>query len=193
MFIKNMFQGSLNFTHNSTQRRTEIVVENTKAKFYQTDSETTTDVWLTPPRLIQSLGRFDLDPCCPNNLPWKTADKFYSLDNGEDGLSLPWNGRIWLNPPYSNWVPFLKKLKNHGDGIALIFARTETQGFFDHVWNGAHSVLFVKKRIKFVKHDLSEGGSSTAPSVLIAYGENNTKRIQEALLRGDLEGKLIIL
>lgn len=158
-------------------------------KFYQIDKENTTDVWLTPPTLIESLGKFDLDPCCPNNLPWKTADKFYSLENGEDGLELDWFGRVWLNPPYSNWVPFMEKLKKHNNGIALVFARTETKGFFDHVWNDADSILFLKRRVKFVKADLSSGGSSTAPSVLIAYGENNTK----ALKASGLDGKLIKL
>ena len=158
-------------------------------KFYQTNQLTTTDVWLTPPALINSLGEFDLDPCCPNNLPWKTAKEFYSLENGQDGLKLPWAGRIWLNPPYSNWVPFLEKLKNHNDGIALIFARTETKGFFDHVWENADSILFLKRRVKFVKADLSSGGSSTAPSILIAYGKNNTKALENC----KLEGKLIKL
>lgn len=159
------------------------------AKFYSTNKDTTTDVWLTPPSLIQSLGEFDLDPCCPNNLPWKTAKQYYSFDNNQDGLILPWFGRIWLNPPYSNWVPFLEKLKEHNNGIALIFARTETKGFFDHVWENADSILFLKRRVKFVKYDLSAGGSSTAPSVLIAYGNNNT----EALKNSGLEGKLICM
>lgn len=153
-------------------------------KFYQIDKENTTDVWLTPPNLIESLGKFDLDPCCPNNLPWKTADKFYSLENREDRLELDWFGRVWLNPPYSNWVPFMEKLKKHNNGIALIFARTETKGFFDHIWNDADSILFLKRRVKFVN-----GGSSTAPSVLIAYGQNNTKALEES----GLDGKLIKL
>lgn len=142
-----------------------------------------------PPSIINSLGEFDLDPCSPNNLPWETANKFYSLENGEDGLSLEWEGRIWLNPPYSNWVPFLNKLKEHDNGIALIFARTETKGFFDHVWNDADSILFLKRRVKFIKADLSGEGSSTAPSVLIAYGKNNTKALEDS----QLEGKLIKL
>jgi len=158
-------------------------------KFYQTDKSTTTDVWLTPPSLIEQLGEFDLDPCSPNNLPWKTAKSFYSLENNQCGLSLPWDGRVWLNPPYSNWVPFMEKLKTHNNGIALIFARTETKGFFDHVWDGADSILFLKRRVKFVKADLSGGGSSTAPSVLIAYGKENTT----ALKNSKLDGKLVLL
>jgi hypothetical protein len=157
--------------------------------YYQVKKENTTDVWLTPSSLINSLGEFDLDPCSPNNLPWKTAKKFYSLENGEDGLSLEWNGRIWLNPPYSNWVPFLEKLKKHNNGIALLFAKTETKGFFNHVWNDADSILFLKRRVRFIKSDLKSLGMSTAPSVLIAYGENNTKSLENS----GLEGKLIRL
>ena len=150
-------------------------------EFYQINKEKTTDIWLTP--------EFDLDPCCPNNLAWKTANKFYSLENGQNGLELSWEGRVFLNPPYSNWVPFLSKLKEHNDGIALIFARTETKGFFDHVWNDAHSILFIKRRVKFIKADQTTTGSSTAPSVLIAYGEYNTEKIRQS----DIEGKLILL
>lgn len=156
---------------------------------YQINKENTTDVWLTPPAIIESLGVFDLDPCCPNNLPWKTAESFYSLENEQDGLVLPWHGRIWLNPPYSNWVPFVKKLKEHNNGIALILARTETKGFFSEVWDGADSILFLKGRVNFIRSDFTRAGASTAPSVLIAYGAENTKVLEES----GLEGKLIKL
>lgn len=158
------------------------------SKFYQ-NNEKTTDVWCSPPELVYKLGHFDTDPCSPNNLPWKLADKFYSLENGEDGLVLPWDGRVWLNPPYSCWGDFLKKLSEHNNGIALIYARTETRAFFDYVWDKADSILFIKRRIKFIKSDFSGTGSSTAPSVLIAYGKNNT----EVLEKSGIEGKLIYL
>lgn len=158
-------------------------------KFYGINKEITTDVRLTPPNLIKSLGEFDLDPCSPNNLKWKTAQEFYSLENNQNGLELPWHGRIWLNPPYSNWVPFMQKLAEHNNGIALIFARTETKGFFDWVWPKADSILFLKRRVKFLRADGEKGGSSTAPSVLISYGKNNTKSLEKS----NIEGKLIYL
>lgn len=158
------------------------------SNFYQ-KSDISSDKWYTPPDLVAKLGPFDLDPCSPNNLPWKLADKFYSLENGEDGLALPWEGRIWLNPPYSCWGKFLEKLSNHNNGISLIFARTETKSFFDFIWNKADSILFIKRRIKFIKSDFSGSGSSTAPSVLIAYGANNTA----ALENSGIEGKLVKL
>lgn len=158
--------------------------------FYQIDKQKTTDVWLTPLNLINSLGEFDLDPCCPNNLPWKTAKTYFSLENNQDGLLLPWTGRVWCNPPYSNWVPFLKKLKEHGNGIALIFARTETNGFFEHVWNDADSILFLRRRIKFVNISLiPTKNPAPAPSVLVAYGQNNTISLENS----NLEGKFLRL
>jgi len=40
---------------------------------------------------------------------------------------------------------WLEKLKYHGNGIALIFARTETKCFFEHIWNDADAILFFKR------------------------------------------------
>jgi len=157
--------------------------------YYKIDKVDTTDVWLTPQSLLDKLGHFDLDPCSPKEMPYKIADRFYSLENNEDGLMLPWEGRVWLNPPYSNWVPFMKRLKEHNNGLALIFARTETQGFFDHIWNDANSILFLKRRLKFSRLDGSLGGGSTTPSVLIAYGENNSEILENC----GLDGKHVFL
>lgn len=55
------------------------------------------DEWLTPPALLRALGQFDLDPCSPVVRPWDTAAQHYTVQ--DDGLSLPWAGRVWLNPP----------------------------------------------------------------------------------------------
>jgi hypothetical protein len=52
----------------------------------------------------------------------------------DDGLQKEWVGRVYLNPPYGKGMErWLEKLKHHGNGIALIFARTETQCFFNHI------------------------------------------------------------
>ena len=64
-----------------------------------------TDVWLTPPNILEALGgadSFDLDPCAPLNRPWDMARNHYTID--DDGLARPWSGRVWLNPPYANGV-----------------------------------------------------------------------------------------
>lgn len=86
------------------------------------------DEWLTPPEILAKLGTFDLDPCAPECRPWDTAAKHYSKP--QDGLQQPWTGRVWLNPPFGRQaVQWLRKLVEHGNGIALVPARTETAMF----------------------------------------------------------------
>lgn len=85
--------------------------------------------WLTPPEILRALGTFDLDPCSPTDRPWDTAKIHYTKI--DDGLAKPWHGRVWLNPPYGNKTKsWLSRLALHGNGIALVFARTETKSFF---------------------------------------------------------------
>lgn len=134
------------------------------------------DEWLTPPRIIKALGVFDLDPCAPITPPWETALKHYNVN--DDGLKQPWEGRVWCNPPYGRETfKWIDKLATHGNGIALIFARTETIGFHDHIWNRADAIFFFKGRLKFFHVNGVEGGTANAPSCLIAYGRENVKSL----------------
>jgi hypothetical protein len=147
------------------------------------------DEWLTPPRIIKALGEFDLDPCAPVTPPWRTAAKHYTVV--DDGLAQEWDGRVWCNPPYGlEAAEWLSKLADHGDGIALIFARTETKMFFDFVWGKASAVLFLYGRLHFhhINGDKAKANAG-APSVLVAYGQDNVT----ALRRSEIQGKLIIL
>lgn len=144
------------------------------------------DEWLTPPEIINNLGTFDLDPCSPVNRPWDTAAKHFTIL--EDGLSNDWEGRVWLNPPYGREAAkWLDKLSQHGNGIALIFARTETEMFFNHVWNKADALLFFKGRLHFHHVDGERAKANAgAPSVLIAYGKNNVETLEKVQHWGKL-------
>lgn len=146
------------------------------------------DEWLTPPEIIKSLGSFDLDPCSPLPVkrPWDTAKLHYSIE--DDGLSKEWFGRVWCNPPYGlEAAKWLDKLSNHGNGIALIFARTETAMFFDYVWNRSDAVFFFKGRLYFHHVDGTRASANAgAPSCLVAYGENNVKSIIDSGIQGKL-------
>lgn len=146
-----------------------------------------TDVWLTPPHILQALGSFDLDPCaCSEPRPWPTAKAHYAKE--DDGLSRPWRGRVWLNPPYGgpNIIgPWMDRMREHDRGTALIFARTETEMFFEAVWRAAQSVLFLEGRLYFHKPDGSRAAANGgAPSVLVAYGFEDDARLKECGLRG---------
>lgn len=150
------------------------------------------DEWLTPPEIINALGDFDLDPCAPINRPWDMAKKHYTVK--DNGLNLPWKGRVWCNPPYGKETfKWLARLADHGNGIALIFARTETKGFHKQVWNRATAVFFFKGRLKFHKVDGQQAGTANAPSCLVAYGEHNARAILEAAIQRKFKGHFVWL
>lgn len=153
---------------------------------------TNNDEWLTPPSIVEALGPFDLDPCSPVNRPWDTAAKHYTKE--QDGLAQPWEGRVWLNPPYGRETfKWLEKLADHGNGIALIFARTEMKGFHEQVWDRADAVFFFEGRLRFHRADGSQGGSANAPSCLVAYSMSNIRRIWDALQAGMIAGRLLAI
>ena len=147
------------------------------------------DEWLTPPEIIKSLGGFDLDPCSPIIRPWDTAKNHFNIN--EDGFNKNWFGRVWLNPPYGSMTgKWLNKLVNHGNGIALIFARTETEMFIKYVWESADAILFIYGRLYFYYVDGTKAkANSGAPSCLIAYGKNNVEYLKNC----NIPGKLINL
>lgn len=140
------------------------------------------DEWLTPPEIIGVLGDFDLDPCAPVMRPWDTAREHYTVH--QDGMSHEWRGRVWCNPPFGREaVKWLRRMAAHGDGIALIPARTETAMFYECVWGTAHAVLFIKGRPHFHYADGRRAPfNSGAPICLVAYGASN----HSALLRSGL-------
>lgn len=143
---------------------------------------TRTDVWLTPPWLLDLLGgwqSFDLDPCAAVNQPWPTARHHYTMV--ENGLLQPWFGNVWCNAPYSRRLLrlFMARMAEHDRGIALIFARTETTTFFRSVWDHASAVLFWRGRLDFLtpdgtpaKREDGKSANAGAPSVLCAYGQH---------------------
>lgn len=148
------------------------------------------DEWLTPPYIIDALGEFDLDPCAPDPSvrPWPTATSHYCRT--DNGLRQIWRGRVWCNPPYGRETfAWIRKLATHGNGIALVFARTETIGFHAEIWNKADAVFFFKGRLKFYHLSGIEGGAANAPSCLVCYGEDNIMAVENS----GLTGKLVIL
>lgn len=59
--------------------------------------------------------------------------------------------------------------------------------FFEHVWNDADAILFVKGRIRFYHVTGIQAGTPGAPSVFIAYGKENAEKLKKA----GIEGKFI--
>ena len=88
--------------------------------FGPVDHYQTTDDVYTPAHIFERLGlTFDLDVCAPpGGLPWVPARRHYSV--AEDGLTSPWSGLVWMNPPYSNPKPWVSKWLSHGEGVTIV-------------------------------------------------------------------------
>lgn len=156
------------------------------------DYDARNDRWMTPLPLIRPLGTFDLDPCGAPGHP--TASTVWTPEEIGDGLSMPWQGRVWLNPPYGRTMGlWIERLAQHdGGGTALVYARTDTATFQDLVFPIATALLFISRRVKFIAPDGRTAGNrqeGTAPSVLIAYGEYDA----DALRWSGIPGRFVPL
>lgn len=164
--------------------------------------------WLTPPSLIEALGGWQSigrDPCTPIEQPYPTARERWTII--DDGLAQQWDPdeRFFLNPPYEDGVIalWMSRIADHGNGTALIFARTETDAFFRYGWERAHAALFMRGRINFhigesfsvirTRRTFLAGdrapGNAGAPTVLLAYGEADAERLAES----GIDGKFVPL
>jgi hypothetical protein len=119
------------------------------------------DEWYSPPtivsRAVQVLGTITLDPCSPES-PTVPAQTFYT--RADDGLSRPWTGRVYMNPPYQQLQIWVEKLLceyregNIDTALALLPSRTD-RPWFQMLHD--HPVCFLAKRLRF------SGSADNAP------------------------------
>lgn len=135
------------------------------------------DEWYTPPAIFDALGlRFDLDPCSPGPTHWVPARQVFT--KADDGLTQPWSGLVFMNPPFggrNGHVPWLRKFLAHGNGIAIVRAYTSA-GWF-HTWAvDADAMLFPRGKTKFIRPDGSVGRAPGHGVVLLAKGGGSNRR-----------------
>ena len=81
----------------------------------------TKDEWYTPRWLFDAAGlTFDMDVCAPVAPEFRTCPARQYLTVIDDGLTHPWEGVIWCNPPYSNPAPWVDRWAQHPTGLALV-------------------------------------------------------------------------
>jgi hypothetical protein len=153
---------------------------------YERDFQGGTETWLTPKWILSPLGEFDLDPCAHPD--WPTAKEHFYWP-AQDGLFLPWHGRVWCNPPYAETDAWVERMALHDCGTLLIFARTDTARF-RRIWATAKAMLFLYGRVAFLREDRSETDGGNAPSVLIAFGARDAEILGEAKHAG-LQGAFV--
>ena len=134
------------------------------------------DMWETP-EFFSSLDKefhFTLDVCAvPENAK---CDRYYTPL--QDGLSQPWRGVVWCNPPYGRstykWVhkAYESSIKHRCTVVMLLPARTDTRWFHDYIYLKRNvEIRFIKGRLKF-------GGSRNSapfPSMVVVF--RGTKKL----------------
>ena len=138
--------------------------------------EITSDDYFTPPEIFERLGVvFDVDVCAPpGGVPWIPAKTY--LTQADNALVTDWVGNVWMNPPFSNPTPFVKKFVEHNEGIALV--PTSNGRWMQYLWesNVKWSPL---DYCKFYNGSTPTQMKGTFPSRcwLIAAGSDNIKAI----------------
>ena len=130
--------------------------------------------WKTPQPILKSvievLGAIDLDPCSNSNTIMSVpAKRYYGPD--ENSLALPWNGRVWLNPPFGRVIgTWMTKLCDEYEkgactaAIALIPTRTDA-AWWGHL--AGYPFCAVRGKITFVRWDRKRSPSYTVSVVYL--------------------------
>lgn len=135
------------------------------------------DRYFTSPEILGLVAEqwpdgIDLDPC-HDELCIVSATTKYNIRKGEDGLILPWIGKVWCNPPYSNTEPWLARAAQHGvaggEVLVIVNASTGTRGWRLHVWPHA-TVCFLSPRPKFRGLHCDKPSDNPKDSAVLYYG-----------------------
>jgi hypothetical protein len=143
------------------------------------DTPGRSDEWYTPAYIFDALGdTFDLDVAAPRTPTHVPAVAFCCAG----GLSMPWHGFVWVNPPFggrNGIVPWLDKFFGHGNGIALTPDRTSATWWQDAA-RKADATLFIHGKVKFERPDGSVGKSPSNGTTLFAAGERGAAALHRA-------------
>lgn len=127
--------------------------------------------WNTPQSVVDAIGALwssiDLDPCS-NETSIVPATRKVSLP--EDGLALPWQGKVFVNPPFTDmklWMGKCVREAYRADIILLAPSRTDTQAWHRTIPT-AQAVCFWKGRLKFI----GAPASCPFPTAFIYWGKN---------------------
>lgn len=82
-------------------------------------ADTSSDCY-TPHWIFDAVGFvFDMDVAAPVDPMRRTCPARRYLTPVEDGLSEPWEGTVWMNPPFSKALPWAERFAAHGCGMAV--------------------------------------------------------------------------
>jgi hypothetical protein len=134
------------------------------------------DGWETPAdlgaALARAVGGFDLDPCAVTTDKRRARVKAaVLLTVDDDGLAVPWHGRVFCNPPYGRALPLWvrKCASERAVIVALLPARPDAAWFHDYI-AGRADIFMLRGRLHF------GDGDRCAPfaSAVVLWGADTT-------------------
>ena len=157
------------------------------------ESRPRSNEWYTPAHVIEAaravMGGIDLDPAsCEEANRVVQAQRYYT--KADDGLTLPWIGRVWLNPPYSSrgsqavrhWVMRLVSEYEHAnvtEAVLLLNNVADTR-HGRQALGACAAVCFTSPRLKFTG-PLAKTGMPVGQMVLLY-----SRRAEAIRLFGDV-------
>jgi ParB family chromosome partitioning protein len=138
--------------------------------------------WYTPPKYIELarsvLGEIDLDPASSDKAQ-ETVRAAHYFTAADEGLRCEWNGRVWLNPPYTQPLigQFVTKMVEERAagritaGIMLTHNYTDTTWFHDAA-EIAEAACFTRGRIAFLDADGVAGTTPATGQTFFYFGED---------------------
>lgn len=156
-----------------------------------TDKTCRETVWLTPPPVLDAIrgffrGPIGLDPATEPSNP-TDAEYYYTRVN--DGLTIPWQGPVFVNPPYGKeLMPWVIKITDEAKTVTPIVALLPGQRFETLVWQerllphpNLYAICFIRGRLKFLRPSGEVAKSNPYGSMLYIFDVNPHARNWEAL------------
>lgn len=139
--------------------------------------------WYTPLIYIDAarevMGSIDTDPAsCQIANQTVKATTYYTKEL--NGLTLPWSGNVWMNPPYGQpeIVQFCEALKakrqEFNQAIVLVNNATET-GWFQTLLSIAEAICLPKSRIRFLDETGQQANSPIQGQTFFYFGPHKEK------------------
>lgn len=144
-------------------------------------SQNINDEWCTPSYIVEAartvMGGIDVDPAS-NDSAQETvmANTYFTKENSS--LEQPWNGRVWMNPPYSRVIKqFVEKLvtevtEGRTTEFCVITNNSTDAKWFHSLLHISHSVCFTGGRIAFLR-DGNPVGNNTKGQAIFYFGPNH--------------------
>ena len=139
------------------------------------------DEWYTPANVVdacrEALGGIDFDPASNAHANQVVkATRYFTAE--DDGLSQPWSGRVFMNPPYSQIAgkaEFIAKLADSYSAgevtAACAILSCDTSASWFDPFRGRHDALcLIRVRVRFYKPDPDRKDSPGNGSSIVYLG-----------------------